>query len=336
MTLPVSIPVNPALERSTLADGRARFREIVDTIIAERGKNLPDARSTDDFFYALPDEDLGTNRPVNLQQDLNGVRIVVVPGYLTECVAPLVDCLTDGLAHLNGLGARTSIAQVAGRGSCAHNANLLRNHILDTAQTDDKATILIPMSKGAPDTLEMLQMFPDMADHIDAIVSLVGCVGGSPLKYMAPGWLKWVERNLPMPNCARHNGDAVVSLSPDTRTAFLKQFNMPASIKTYSIGAIAREDMVSKGLITSYRALCKYDNQTGHLNDAQMMFADQFLPNATFLGALNCDHIATAMPVNRSQHWFVKLVARLAIDKAAFPREVLVEAIIRQVLEDLD
>lgn len=335
MTLPDSIPVNPLIVRDQLSDGRARFREIVDAINTTSGERLPDHRSTFDMFYELGSEPQGQGAEVVLDTALYDVNVIVVPGYLTECVAPLVDCLTDAMAHLETLGARTSIAQVAGRGGCAHNGRVLRDHILNVAQDTDRRTILIPMSKGAPDTLEMLDQFPEMAEHIDAIVSLVGCVGGSPLKYAAPKWLKAYERSWWMPNCKPHGGEAVVSLDPQTRTAFLQRFEMPDGIKTYSIGAVSSKDHVCKGLMPSYKALCRFDPVNGHLNDSQMMFADQFLPRATFLGALNCDHIASAIPVGRSRHWFARLVALMALDKTAFPREILVEAVVRQVLEDL-
>jgi len=330
MSLPDAIALNPVIERAAITDGRARFREIITALNADHGAALPDARATDDILSALDEEPPGQDLPVDFSARLDGITVVAVPGFLTECVAFLADCLTDGLAHLEQLGARTSIAPVAGRGGCAENAQRLRDHLM-SLETTSGPTILTPMSKGAADTLEMLALYPEIAERIDAIVSLVGCVCGSPLQRLAPDWLKWVERALPMPTCRRFGGTAVVDLGPTTRTRFLDGFTMPDGIRIYSLGAAVAEQGMSVGIMSSYRALTRLDP----LNDGQMLLQDQILPGATFLGALNCDHIATAMPFNRNQGALARFVTRRFLNHNAFPREIMIEAMVRQVLEDL-
>ncbi|MEG3617309.1 hypothetical protein V5T82_02465 [Magnetovibrio sp. PR-2] len=335
MSLPVSIPVNPKINRAALCDGRARFREIVDAINADHGARLHDHRDTADFFYDLGEEPAGKANPVDIEHTMDGVNVIVVPGFMGECFASIVDCLTDGLSHIETFGARTSIAQVAGRGGSSHNGRILREHILNVTRDSDKRTILIPMSKGAPDTLEMLDQFPEIAERIDAIVSLVGCVGGSPLRYTVPTWLRVFLSSWPIPNCKPYGMAPAISMDPRVRAEFLERFAFPQSVKTYSVGVVTSEDQVCRGMLHPYQTLRKFDPVNGHLNDSQLMLADQILPNAKFLGALNSNHVAAAMPVERSHHWFARLVAGVALDKTAFPREVLVEAIVRQVLEDL-
>ncbi|HEY9080878.1 hypothetical protein [Magnetovibrio sp.] len=328
MSLPDAIPVNPAIARDQLTDGRARFREIVAALNDDHGADLPDARSTQDFFTTLADEPQGTAIPVDVSTPLDGINIIAVPGFLTECVAFLADCLTDGLAHLQTLGARTSIAPVAGRGGCDENARRLRNHLV--AQDDARLTIVLPMSKGTADTLVMLAKYPETAVRIDAVASLVGCVCGSPLHGLAPDWLKWVERTVPLPTCARFGGAAVHDLSPETRVAFLNAFRMPEGVRTYSLCAAVGAEEMSAGMMPSYRALSRIDR----LNDGQMLLADQIMPGSTFLGALNCDHIATAMPFNRNPGALARFVTRRFLDRNAFAREIMVEAMVRQIMED--
>ena len=332
MTLAEDVPLNPAMDRASLTDGRARFREIVAALNADHGAALPDARSTDAFFTTLKYEPAGTGASVDVVVRLDGVNVIAVPGFLTECVAFLADCLTDGLAHLETLGARTSIAPVAGRGGCVENARRLRDHVMaQQRQSGDAQTILVPMSKGAADTLVMLALYPETIKRLDAVVSLVGCVCGSPLHRFAPDWLKWVERVLPMPTCARFGGAAVDDLSPETRVSFLDGFRMPNDLRTYSLGAAVDEQEMSAGMMPSYRALSTIDP----LNDGQMLLGDQILPGSTFLGALNCDHIATAMPFNRNPGAVARFVTRRLLNRNAFPREIMLEAMVRQVLEDL-
>lgn len=342
MSLPDCIPVNVAIDRTTLSDGRGRFCEIVAALNADHGEDLPDARSTNGIFTSLGVEPQGQGAPVSISDRLEGVTVIAVPGFLTECVSFMADCLTDGLAHLESLGARTSIAPMAGRGGCAENARRLRDHVLrdhalkTTANAPQNGTvgaltILVPMSKGAADTLEMLALYPETADKIDAIVSLVGCIGGSPLHGMTPNWLKWIERVVPMPTCARFNGAATDSLSPQTRTAFLETFKMPSTIRAYSLcAAVENAAGMSAGMMAAYRALSRITP----LNDGQMLLADQLLPGATFLGALNCDHIATGMPFNRNRGLLARFVTGRLLNRNAFPREIILEAMVRYVLED--
>jgi len=330
MPLPDTIPVNRAIDRAALTDGRGRFREIVAALNADHGAFLADARPTEAFFTPLGAEPQGTGAPVDVLSRLDGVNVIAVPGYLTECVSFLADCLTDGLVHLQSLGARTSIAPVAGRGGCAENARRLRDHLAAQGE-EDTFTILVPMSKGAADTLEMLALYPETVERIDAVASLVGCVCGSPLKHMAPDWLKWIERTLPLPTCARFGGAAVHSLGPEARTEFLDGFHMPRTIRTYSLCAAVGQEGMSAGMMPSYRALSAIDP----LNDGQMLLRDQILPGATFLGALNCDHIATGMPFNRNRGAVARFVTRHFLNRNAFPREIMLEALVRQVLQDL-
>jgi hypothetical protein len=63
-----------------------------------------------------------------------------------------------------------------------------------------------------------------------------------------------------------------------------------------------------------------------------VIFYDQVIPGSVLLGYLNADHWAIFVPFNRS-HPFI---ASNFIDKNAFPREVLLEAIVRYVEEDLN
>jgi len=328
MTLPATIPLNPVLARDNVRDGRARWREILQAVNQAHGTALPDARPTERILRRFNDEQPGAGEDVDLGP-LEGVCVVVVPGFLTECVAFIADVLTDAMAHLNDLGAECSIARVDGRGGAAHNARQLRDHVM--ALPDSATTIVIAMSKGCADTLEMLAAYPETQARIDGFVSLVGCVCGSPLAFLVPGWLSWLERSVPLPTCKRHGGEAQISLNPKTRTAFIQTNPMPAGIKYYSLGAAAQRADISKGMLSAFDALTRLDP----LNDGQMLLGDQVLPDSEFLGVLDCDHIATAMPFNRSDGVLARFIAKHLLDQNAFPREVMAEALVRRVLEDV-
>ena len=67
-------------------------------------------------------------------------------------------------------------------------------------------------------------------------------------------------------------------------------------------------------------------------NDSQMIFYDQMIPGSVLLGYVNADHWAVAIPINRS-HPFI---ASHFVDKNAFPREILAEALVRFLEEDMN
>lgn len=330
MGWPDSLPLNAVIDRANIRDGRARFRAILSAVNAAHGRALPDYRGTDQILRDLD----GEGEPPAYSTSSLGplpshVRVVAVPGFMTECVAFLSDVLTDGLEHVESLGAKTLAVRLDGRGGPARNARQLRDALLGLP--DGETVILIAMSKGAVDTQEMLALYPETRARVAAVVSLVGAVCGSPLAHFAPNWLKWIERNVPLPHCRSHDGEAVHSLVPEIRKTFLEGHKPVAGIRYYSLGASVKAENMSKGMLSAYRALCRIDA----FNDGQMLLADQILPAAEVLGVLNGDHIAVGMPFNRNAGVLGRWVSKHLLDKNAFPREVMTEAIVRRVMEDL-
>jgi hypothetical protein len=66
-------------------------------------------------------------------------------------------------------------------------------------------------------------------------------------------------------------------------------------------------------------------------NDSQVIFYDQVVPGSTLLGYLNADHWAVAVPINRTH----TTIASMFVTQNAYPREALLEAVLRFVEEDL-
>jgi hypothetical protein len=66
-------------------------------------------------------------------------------------------------------------------------------------------------------------------------------------------------------------------------------------------------------------------------NDGQMLFYDQVIPGGTLLGFLKSDHWAAAMPVAREH----PTLGPYVVDHNEFPREVVLEAAVRHVEEQL-
>jgi hypothetical protein len=75
----------------------------------------------------------------------------------------------------------------------------------------------------------------------------------------------------------------------------------------------------------AYDTLSKIDEH----NDSQLLHADQIVPESTLLAYLRADHWAIALPFS-TEH---PLLASTLIDENAFPREALLEAILRYLDE---
>src|SRR5262249_1133589 len=102
---------------------------------------------------------------------------------------------------------------------------------------------------------------------------------------------------------------------------------LPRSIRFYSLVALPQPAQMSSGLRSSYDKLSQVDPR----NDSQVIFYDAVIPGSTVLAYLNADHWAVGVPLARS-HAFI---ASLFADKTAFPREALLEAVLRYIEEDL-
>jgi hypothetical protein len=86
-------------------------------------------------------------------------------------------------------------------------------------------------------------------------------------------------------------------------------------------------DKISSIWKSGYDPLRQVDSR----NDRQI-FYDQRIPGGVLPGYLNADHWAVAIPLNRNEPF----IASTFVDKNAFPREVLWEAIVRFIEEDLN
>ena len=77
----------------------------------------------------------------------------------------------------------------------------------------------------------------------------------------------------------------------------------------------------------SYKKLAQVDAR----NDSQVLFYDQIIPGSALAAYLNADHWALAVPV-ACAHGFL---SSTFVNHNDFPREALLEAILRFVEEDL-
>jgi pimeloyl-ACP methyl ester carboxylesterase len=326
--LPYSLETPPlTLTPASLAgmeDERGRFRQIYCTVQKDHGAKLHYDRPCEEVILRLEGEPNPTSKTVSLGQAKLKLRFLIVPGLYNDCIEAS-KAFSFARAHVERYGYRTADVRVSGWSSSTHNATMIRDAIRAAALSPDEKVVLIGYSKGAPDILQALVEHPEIVPKVAAVVSIAGAVGGSPLTdSIDDPHRKMMGHNL-FVKCPPGVGDPIVSLQRSTRQKWLSQNRLPGSVKYFSLAAFAERENISTVLQASYDSLAQLDPR----NDSQLIFYDQLIPGCTLLGYVRADHWAVAIPF--SQDKFQPAL----IDKNEFPREVLLEAVIRFVEERL-
>jgi hypothetical protein len=203
----------------------------------------------------------------------------------------------------------------------------IRNALLGRELLPEERIVLVGYSKGVPDILEAVVAYPEIRQTVAAVVSVAGTVNGTPLVGLIDKPVQELLKKIPVPQCPPGVGDPIESLKRSTRLQWLSQNRLPASIKYFSLVAFAGRDDISTILKSSYDRLALIDPR----NDSQVIFYDALIPGSTLLGFVKADHWAIAMPFSQD----APQLSAVLIDKNEFPREVLLEAVIRFVEEKL-
>jgi hypothetical protein len=111
------------------------------------------------------------------------------------------------------------------------------------------------------------------------------------------------------------------------RRAWLAQNPLPSGVPTYSVVTLPQPERISSILRGSAGKLAMIDGR----NDSQVIFYDQVIPGSSLVGYLNADHWAVVVPIARAH----ETIGSMFVTQNAYPREALLEAVLRFVEEDL-
>jgi dienelactone hydrolase len=312
-----------------VADQRARFREVFCAVLEARKEQVGDYRPCDDAMTRLDDEAAGTGRPVALGASSRRLVAMVVAGVGYECFAPWLQPPGTTERHVSQFGYGFGLLKVDPLSGTQKNARMIRDALMAMPAPEGAPRIvLVGYSKGAPDILDALASYPEIRGRVAAMVSIAGAVGGSPLANDATQDTANLIRHFPGASCDTGDGGAVEALRPQVRQAWLAQNGaLPDGVRYFSLVTLPQPERVSLMLRPSRNKLARVDAR----NDSQVLFYDQIVPGSTLMGYLNADHWAIAIPLSRTH----TAIAATLVTQNAYPREALMEAVLRFVEESL-
>jgi hypothetical protein len=325
--------VHSPVASSTVIDDRAGFRRILCAVTEARKGLYPDEMSCSEALHTMDDEGSAAGQPVALGPP-KPVKVVIVTGIFGECIGdyllPFSDGRyfdryspqKDGYTYLRALGYDDiDVIVTQGRSSTTANGKVVHDRLEKISRCTTKDIVIIAYSKGVTDTLHGLTLFSTVPSNIRALVSVAGVVAGTPIADgLAPVYGRLLK-DIPYGPCPPGDGEGVRSLSREKQFTWLSRNKLPQSVRYYSIAAFVPLERVNVVLELGSSALSYIDPR----NDGQVLIQDAIIPGSTILGYLNGDHWAVAIAFGRSDHprW------RRVINHNAFPREVLMESILR-------
>lgn len=325
---PYSVDAAPLAAHPDVVDRRGRFREIFCAILAQRADSVPDARPCEQALTRYGHEPAGTGAPVALGESPRHLVAVIVEGVGWNCFSSWLKAPGSTVQHLRQLGYDEVLVEVESLSSSTANARRIRDDIMAMdLGGDGPRLVLIGYSKGAPDILEAVVSYPEIRPRIAAVVSAAGAIGGSPLAEEVTQSRLELVRHWPGAECSKGDGGAMNSLLPAVRKAWLAENTLPESVPYYSIATCPEPGRISSALTPTHKKLNRIDPR----NDGMMLFDDEVVPGSAFIACVNADHWALSIPIARTH----PNVAAVLVDENDYPREALLEAILRFVEEEL-
>ena len=308
-------------------DARGEFRRVFCAVArgAERADDVDN--NCDDYLWRLEDETATATAPIADLPPLDrSLRVFIVGGAFSDCFGDASVAFGKGVVRLSAEGARISHVPTSGRSSAYFNASRIAEHYAQSDTTDDEFVVLIGYSKGTVDILHFLARYPATSQTVDAVISVSGPVHGSEIARRGAWMYDALLANNLSGMCEPGDGGVCDSLVPEYQQTWLSEHEPPEHVRYYTLSAFTTREHMARGLVPSYRMLAGADPR----NDGQVAVEEGLLPGSVLLGYANADHWSLAIDIEDALGF---IAARPS--ERRFPREVLFEALLRFVSEDV-
>lgn len=299
---PVLTPFNENVPAHTLtymgappvSDARVRFREIFCELLRQSRQRHDLNVDCDSFLWRLNDEAHTAPKPIDLPDHDPSLVVLTVPGAFSECVGDIGKPYQRAAERLRHMGYRISNIEVSGLSSCQTNAEIIAGVVAQQDLDRSQRLVLLGYSKGTTDILHFLVNFPELADRVDAVLSVSGAVNGTPLadRYHTAKYDNWITKRS-LGKCKPGDGGVLDSLSRIGQFQWLATHPLPTRIRYYSLASFARNEDMQFLQARTNKLLSKIDP----LNDGQILMVDQIIPGSALLGYVNADHWTVAVPM---------------------------------------
>ena len=306
-----------------IEDARVRFRELFCAVLAA-SQRPPGAVPCARLLHGPPDAGA---TPTALGPPRHRLRVLLVSGFASDCFASSLALYAGARGHLQTLGWRLQDVPIESLSSSAANAAIVAREVMAAPLEANERLVLLGYSKGTADILEALLRHAEIRGRVAAVVSVAGAVGGSQLAEAAPGVFDDLMELVGSDACGWGDAGAVASLTPSRRLGLLAEAPLPDGILYVSLGDWAPRAEVAALLRPTWDLLAAIDPR----NDGQLVVQDQVIPKGALLGYARADHFAVALDLLPEASWTI----RVFLERNAFPRTALIEAILRFVDERL-
>jgi hypothetical protein len=252
-------------------------------------------------------------------------RVLIVPGIFSSCAADAPAFLEGQKALQERYGLAVELLDIP-NDSSEENAQQIAAYLREKTAADPRQYIAIGYSKGAPDLQTALAKEAGVRPAVAAFVAVAGASGGSPVADAMPGQVdRWVSQ-FSFGSCKGNLATGFKSLRTDVRRAFLAAFPNPV-VPSYSLVAVSDLSTTSKALQQGWKLMSVF----AKAHDGQLATEDATVPGSKYLGAAKADHLAVALPFDKTANQQI----RAAMDKSRYPRAALLESLVRFVIRDL-
>lgn len=230
----------------------------------------------------------GTNQ---LPPDAKEYIYLVVPGLFTEHYPGY---MSDNMARMKKLGLDARMVTIDTDASVEDNAKVIRDTINQIAKAEGKEVVLIGHSKGGVDATAAIAQYPELYEHVHAVIAMQTPYGGTPVATDIAG----NERLLGLVGSAIKRlfaGDqrALTDLTYQARQEFVRAHPYDASrMPTLSYGTTGGPTVSTVGPAASYMR-----NQYGLESDGLVPKKDAVVPGSDVVYANDQDHASPVMGV---------------------------------------